>query len=350
METISEKIIALFLLVGIWYLAQLVIYLYARLGWFWVVVKEGEAVAIMRNRAFHEMKLRYTGHRFRGHLNGEKEDVDNLKRYDIEVSQNKEAFLAHSFQARVCSVIFPIRGIFWIGVPPFYEVHRYTFKWTDDRLVKRVEEINWILVQKYVYGITLDRIELEGGIPYNIELLVTMQITNPAKALFRVKRWFDASIDRISGWARDEFSSLSLDDFLAPTSGKLHAGEKLAIALEKILGFAKAELIPQFGVSVSIVQVVKIDPSDEDMRSITIKREIAKQEALAVVEKANGEAEAIRIVNKAAEEMSDKAIILKGFDAIKHAGANVTLVGKDLDLSRMIINLPTASSKKGGAE
>lgn len=349
METIMETIIALLLLAGIWYLAQLVIYLYARLGWFWVVVKEGEAVAIMRNKAFHKMKLRYTGHHFRGNLEGEKEDVDNLEIYNIKVSTNKEALSAYSAKAHFFSVVFPIKGILWVGIPPFYEVHRYTFKWTDDHLKNRVEEINWILVQKYVYGITLDKIELEGGIPYNIQLLITMQITNPAKALFRVKRWFDASIERISGWARDEFSSLSLDDFLAPTSGNLHAGEKLAKALENILILSKTELIPEFGVSVSIVQVVKIDPINEDLRGITIKREIARQEALATIEKATGEAEAIRIVNKAAEEMGDKAVILKGFHAIEKAGANVTLVGKDLDLSRMIISIPT-TGKKGGAE
>ncbi|MEK7569214.1 MAG: SPFH domain-containing protein [Patescibacteria group bacterium] len=347
----KTTIIISLLVIGIWYLAQLVIYLYAKLGWFWVVVKEGESVAIMRNKAFHKMKLRYTGHHFRGDLEGKKEDIDNLEIYNIEVSPNKEALSAYSAKAHFFSVVFPIKGILWVGVPPFYEVHRYTFKWTDDHLKERVEDINWILVQKYVYGITLDKIELEGGIPYNIELLVTMQITNPAKALFRVKRWFDASIERISGWARDEFSSLSLDDFYAPTSGELHAGKKLELALKKILGFTKAELIPQFGVSVDIVQVVKIDPSNENLRDVTIKREVAKQEALAVVEKANGEAAAIRIVNKAAEEMSDKAIVLKGFDAIRHAGANVTLVGKDLDLSRMIINIPTATAnKKGGAE
>jgi len=341
--------IVLFLFVGIWYLAQLVIYMYAKLGWFWVIVKEGEAVAIMRNKTFHKMKLRFTGHDFRGDLKGEKDTVDNLEIYNIGVSPNKEAFLASSSKAHFFSVVFPIKGILWVGIPPFYEIHRYTFKWTDDRLKERVEEINWILVQKYVYGLTLDKIELEGGIPYNIQLLVTIQITNPAKALFRVKRWFDASMERISGWARDEFSSLSLDDFLAPTSGNLHAGEKLSLALEKIKQLAKEQLTPQFGASVGIVQVVKIDPSNEDLRDITIKREVAKQEALAVVERANGEAEAIRIVNKAAEEMSDKAIILKGYDAIKHAGANVTLVGKDLDLSRMIINIPT-TSKKGGTE
>lgn len=344
-----KTIIVLLLFVGIWYLAQLVIYLYAKLGLFWVVVKEGEAIAIMRNKAFHKMKLRYTGHHFRGELKGENEKVDNLEIYNIEVSPNKEAFSASSFKAHFFSVVFPINGILWVGIPPFYEVHRYTFKWTDDRLEKRVEEINWILVQKYVYGITLDKVELEGGIPYNIELLATMQITNPAKALFRVKRWFDASFDRISGWARDEFSSLSLDDFYAPTSGELHAGKKLEDALRNILESAREQLTPQFGVAIDIVQVVKIDPSNENLRDITIKREIAKQEALAVVEKANGEAEAIRIVNKAAEEMSDKAIILKGFHAIEKAGANVTLVGKDLDLSQMIINIPTAN-KKGGAE
>lgn len=349
MET--ETIVVLVLIVGIWYLAQLAIYLCAKLGVLWVVVKEGEAVAIKRNKAFHKMLLQYTGHHFRGHLKGEPENVDNLEFYNIEASPNKEALDHLSLLSRVRSLILPVKGVSWIGVPPFYEIHRYKFGWTDDHFKPRdPEDIGWILVQKYVYGITLDKVEVEGGIPYNIQLLATMQIVNPAKALFRVKRWFDASVERISGWARDEFSSLSLDDFYAPTSGELHAGKKLEDALKKILESARKDLTPQFGVTVDIVQVVKIDPSNENLRDITIKREVAKQEALATIEKANGEAEAIRIVNKAAEEMSDKAIVLKGFDAIRHAGANVTLVGKDLDLSRMIINIPTTGKKDGGTQ
>lgn len=330
-----KTMIVLFLLVGIWYLAQLAIYLCAKLGILWVIPKEGEAVAVMRNKAFHKMKLRYTGHQFRGHLIGESEDVDNLEIYNIEVSPNAEAFSASSAWSHIFSVIFPIKGISWIGIPPFYKIHSYPFKWTDDRFKERSEEISWILVKKYVYGITLDKIELEGGIPYTIKLLVTMQVTNPAKALFRVKRYLDACIDRISGWARDEFSSLSLDDFLAPTSGKLHDGENLKEALKRILNSAEEQLTPQFGVSVEIVQVANIDPSDEELRKITLKKETAKQAALASIEEAKGEAEAIRIVSEATEKMSDKAIMLKGFDALKHAGANVTIIGKDLNLPAM---------------
>ena len=224
----------------------------------------------------------------------------------------------------------------------------------------------------------MDKVELEGGIPYTIKLLATMQVTNPAKALFRVKRWFDASTERLAGWARDEFSNLSIDDFLAPTAGNkqtrenLHTGEKLSNALEKILTSAKNQLTPQFGVSVDIVQVAKIDPSDEKLREIIVKKEVAKQTALAAMEEAigkaeankteakgkaeankteaEGEAEAIRIVNKAAKEMDDKAVILKGFDAIKNAGANVTLIGKDINLPAMI-NIPATKEKgKGGSE
>lgn len=336
-----ETMIVLFLLVGIWYLAQLAISQCANLGIFWIVVKEGEAVAVMRNKAFHKMLLRYTGHRFHGHLKGKREDVDNLEIYNIEVSPNAEAFSVSSVWSRISSVIFPIKGISWIGIPPFYKVHRYEFKWVDDHFKPRTEPVSWILVQKYVYGITLDKIELEGGIPYTIQLLVTMQVTNPAKALFRTKRYFDASIDRISGWARDEFSILSVDDFIAPTDGKItvspgaHAGKKLSDALERILGSAKKELAPQFGVSVDTIQVEKIDPSDDELRKITLKKEEARQKALAAIDEAKGEAEAIRIVNEAAEKMSDKTIMLKGFDALKHAGANVTIIGKDLNLPAM---------------
>lgn len=347
-----ETILVLFLLAGIWYLGQLAIYLCAKLDILWVMPKEGEAIAIMRNESFYKMILRYTGHHFRGHLKDENDNVDNLEIYNIEVSPNTTAF--SSANSHFLSIIFPVRGISWVGIPPFYKIYKYTFGWTDDRFVERkLEDLKWILVQKYVYGIVLDKIELEGGIPYTIRLLVTIQVTNPAKALFRIKRWLDTSIERISGWARDEFSGLTLEDFVVPTSDKpkvpndIRTVEKLDEALKRIFQFAENNLTPQIGVSVSMIQIANIDPSDEKLREVTIKKEVAKQTALAVIEEAKGEAEAIRIVSEATEKMSDKALVLKGFDAIKHAGANVTLIGKDLNLPAMI-NVPI--TKKGGSE
>ncbi len=338
-----EVFLSAILIVVIWYLAQLVIYLCSSLGILWVTPKEGEAVAIMRNKKFHKMVLRYTGHCFTETIS--EEATDNLEMYNIVQDE------APGIISLFISLVFPIRGVSWVGIPPFFSIHRYKFEWTDDRFEKRApEEIEWILVQKYVYGIILDKIELEGGIPYTIKLLITLQITNPAKALFRVKRWLDATMERISGWSRDEFSSLSINDFVAPEGDRemadyaAHAGPRLERALQRIMESAKTQLTPEFGVSVSIVQVVEIDPANEDLRSIIIQREVAKQKALAAIEEARGEAEAINIVNAAAEKMSEKALILRGYHAIEHAGANVTLVGRDLNLSTMI-TIPT--DKKG---
>jgi len=342
-----DGILAVILVVIIWYLSQVVVYLCANLGIFWVIIKEGYAVAIMRNGVFHEMKMRYTGHHF---ATKNYHEGDNLEAYDIEGEPNGD--IVKSSALYLSRILFPIQGIAWVGIPPFYKVHDYEFKWLDDRFEPRKEEVSWILVKTYVYGLTLEEIELEGGMPYNIRLLITLRITNPAKALFRVHRWLDASLERIYGWARDEFSSLSSDDFFAPTSNRsetstnFHASERLQEALGRIIDSSRAQLTSAFGVSVDVLQINGVDPSNEDLRGVIIQREVARQRALAVVEEAHGDAEAIRIVNEQAEKMSDKALILKGYEAIKHAGANVTIIGKDLNLSGMI-NIPTGNSKKG---
>lgn len=343
-----DAIIVVLLLVIIWYLTQMIIWLCASIGIFWITPKEGVAVAIMRNKKFHKMLLRYTGYHFKSQRNDYEPTEENLDGYEIKQDENPVGISMFD------SIVFPIKGVSWIGIPPFYSVHKYKFEWMDDRFVMRApEEIEWILVQKYVYGLILDSVELEGGIPYTIKLLITLQIKNPAKALFRVKRWLDASMERIKGWARDEFSNLSIDDFVAKegesdaNTQTAHAGPKLEKALERIMESAKRYLTSEFGVEITIVQVAEIDPSNDDMRRIIIQREVAKQEASAIIEKAKGEAEAINIVNMAAEKMSDKAMMLKGFHAIEHAGANVTLIGKDLNLPAML-QIPT-SKKEGGA-
>jgi regulator of protease activity HflC (stomatin/prohibitin superfamily) len=52
---------------------------------------------------------------------------------------------------------------------------------------------------------------------------------------------------------------------------------------------------------------------------------------------AQAEADAINTINSAAANMSENALLLKGFSAIENASASVTLVGKDLNLGGMIL-------------
>lgn len=335
-----NSIIVVLLLIGIWYVAQVVVWLCAERNIFWTIVKEGYAVAIMRNGVFHKMLLRYTGHRFKG---SDYHEGDSLDAYEIE-PEEKKVILDHSVSYLV-GVLFPIHGIAWVGIPPFFGVHKYMFEWLDDRFEPREEEVSWILAKTYVYGLILEKIELEGGIPYTIRLLITLRVTNPAKALFRVHRWLDTSLERIYGWARNEFSNLSADDFFIASDGR--AGEKLVQALERITTAAKSQLAP-FGVSVDVLQINEVDPNDGELRAIIIKKEVAKQEALAAIETAKGKAAAIGIINEAAEKMSEKALLLEGFEALKKAGANVSLIGKDINLPLML-QIPTAPKKNDGS-
>lgn len=339
-----DEILSTVLIVAIWYLTQVIIYLCANLNTLWTIIEEGHAVAIMHNGIFHKMKMRYTGHHF---TTTHYHEGDNLAAYDIKSELNGNS--VKNFLLYLSSILFPVQGIAWVGIPPFYQLHRYEFKWLDDRFEPRKEEITWILLKTYVYGLILKEIELEGGIPYEIRLLITMRITNPAKALFRVHRWLDTSLERIYGWARDEFSSLSSDDFFAPTSGqqenapRVHASEELKKALERIVDLSSSQLTPAFGVSIDALQI-NIDPSSKELRAVIIKKEVAKQDALAGIERALGKAKEIDIISEAASRMHPNALTLEGYGAIKGAGANVTLIGKDINLPAMF-NIPTGTTK-----
>lgn len=378
-----ENFAIIFGLVAIWYLAQRVIYLCAKRGIFWVIPEEGYAIAIMKNGTFYKMLLAYTGYRFVQKVPDVVEDIDhdgidaknkfdNLNVYHIEPEENEEAM--HDFMTHALEMLFLVNGIAWVGFPGFYEIYHFKHKWLDDKFQSREEEVGKILVQEYVYGLPLKDIELEGGIPYEIRLLVTLQVTNPAKALFRVGRYLDTALERIYGWSREKFSNLSFDDFVAKTTGlegEVSSGVpsgKLAKALSEILDSAK-ELEEQFGVSIKKIQVVDIDPADERMRGITLKKEIAKQEAAVAIEKAHGEAEAIRekakgeadairakatadadairALNEATADLNSNALLFRGYQALENTKANITLIGKDLNLPAM---LTIPATTKGGEE
>lgn len=327
MGTIWENVLIAIFLVANWYLAQVIMYYCAKQNILWTLIQEGHSIAIMHNGVFNRMIMRYAGHAF---TNKMKEGKDSLEIYDIEPTPTKSVI-----SGTLSNLIFPAKGVAWIGLPPWSTIYHERIKWTDDRFVERDEDVYQFLVQKYVYGITLPKLELEGGIPYDIRILVTLHLTNPAKAYFRVKRWVDTSTERISGWARTEMSALSIDDFVTPTDGdtlpQIHSSTKLNQAIERIVAKINNELSPEFGVGSSSCVVNKIDPSDEKMRGVIVAKEIAKNEGEAKFIKAQFEAQALSVVNEAAEKMGDKGMQLQAYNAIQNAGAHVTLVGSNVN-------------------
>ena len=310
-----ENIVIAILLVATWYLAQVAIYLSAKLGYFWIILEEGHAVAIKKNGAFKKMLLAYTGYRFCGAPTTRLSvDYDNLDIYNIEISPENEK--SNTLMASIANFILPVRGIRLLGAPGISE--------TSEQ----------VLVQAQIHKLLMDNIVLQGGIPYRIHLLLALQITNPAKALLRVDNYFGVCLEQIYGWSRNEFSTLTFENFtsrsIAPVeNSSLPAADKLDGAIARILKRTH-ELSRRFGVTIHEIQLTGINPMDEEMQAIITLQEIAKQKAAANVTKAQGEAQSLKIVNEAAEKLGNKALRIRELHAIEHASARVTIIGSNL--------------------
>lgn len=353
--------------IGIWYLAQFVMVQLAKRKTLWRVREEGYATAITKNGEFYEMKLAFTGKKFKGTLpaeaHGKDEETDNLDIYEIMHDSNDKAI--RGFKNRLLDILLPARGLIWVGFPEFYDVYKYKFEWMDDKYNQRDPEIlDKVKVTPYVYGMVFKNMELEGGIPFDIRFLITSQVTNPAKALFRITRYVDAMLETVRGLARNEFSlKLSYNDFVTQTSdpgSTTVPSTKLADAIDRMVT-AVNTVTKDFGVTVHGIKV-DIDPASDKLREITLQKEEAKQAGLAAIEKAKLQADALKeeatgqaraldiatkakakallTLNKAAKTLDDKTLHLKDLEAIE--GSDLTLING--------LNLPTTATlpiKKG---
>lgn len=339
--------VSLFSLVGIYYLCILIIYILAKLELFWVIVEEGYAIAITRNDQFHCMKMAFSGYQFKGSDALAKGD-DTIDQW--EIVKDEEARIQSPVE-KFLGYIIPIKNIHWIGIPPFFKVYRYKFTWMSVKMKEgkdeaefevREEELGSILLRSYVYGLIIKNVELLGNIPFDFRLILTIKTNNPAKALFRIQRWLDAIIERVSSEVRETFGPL---DYTTQIIGQTVAQEKLAKVIAKLEKTTKG----QWGMLLTDAKIYSVDPH-ADFRKATTAQEIAKLEAKATIEtslgdrdaeinRAEGTATAIKKVNDAVAQYGDQALKLEGFRTIREAKSNITLVGKDIET----ILVPTTS-------
>lgn len=340
-----ESLLFGFFIVCDWYLAQMVIHLLAKRNLFWTMHEEGFALPITRNGKFHRVALTYSGHQFTGErLNKKTNIVDDLNIYDIEVAPTSAGR-----SSWLLDLILPVRGIVWIGIPGFHEIYDPAIDFTDDRLRSHSPGPNRILVREYVYKLLMKDAEIEGRIPFEISVLITAQVTNPAKAAFRIAKYFNASVEYIDGWARREFSQLSIDDFIA--SAPEYKNEVVSVrpttcldaALSRIL--EKTSELARFGLAIHKIQVANITVASEQIRQVLMQREAARQKASATVEEARGEARAIEIINEAAEKMGGNAMRLHELHALENTRANFTLIGAQQLPVPTIITVPSITQK-----
>jgi hypothetical protein len=353
----------LFLIPAAWYSVQYGILQLAKLGVLWDIVPEGYARAYVKMGKLAKMGLSYTGFQFKGALpTNASQDTDNLGVYKIVHLPNEMAL--PNLDNRLRDILLPSWGVVWKGLPGFYETHTVNkLTWIDSTFQERVaENVTEVLVRAYVYGLKMDNVELQGSLEFNFRFLVGMQVTNPALVWFRIDRYVDAVLGGIKILIIKHFKGLSWTDVVGTNKASSQQGSTTQDALTKALKAvvkAAKEFEELYGVKIYEVGVFDFEAANAETRLAITSEEVSLLKANAQIAEAEGrakitkidadakanakrteaqaEADAINTINSAAANMSENALLLKGFSAIENASASVTLVGKDLNLGGMIL-------------
>lgn len=338
----SENLWAIIGIIVIWYLIQVVIYFCTELDIFWTILEEGYAVPVMRNKIFHKMILSFTGYHFAHYQTGE--TYDNLDDYNISRASSS-IVSPRTFGALLLSILFPMRGIIWVGIPGVFNVSN-----------KKIQ------VTRTAYEVNLEKVLLAGGMSLNVQLSVVRQIMNPAKALFRVNDYLSTSDQYLESSIRREFANLSVYDFVpkTPVSTETPANpvieSRLDSALSKILTQSR-RLNSDYGIIFHRVQVQNYQPANGLTAKLIVQLTEIKIAADAAIAAAQGAAEvtriqavaeaaAMRVINAAAEEMGPNAMHLKDLHALENMRGNLTIIGSDVKLPMIL----PVSTTKGGSE
>ena len=145
------------------------------------IVKEGTAKAVMTLGKFSRVIFQWENHWM---------DVE----WNIWREGEKESPIRAENEKKIRGRIF---GGLYFYIWPLYGIHKYPLRWTDLRRVEETEEkiekpqfhdeeLKYVMLKPAVYWTKLFKVETlpPERIPVNIEILVTMRISNPFRFLF----------------------------------------------------------------------------------------------------------------------------------------------------------------------
>jgi regulator of protease activity HflC (stomatin/prohibitin superfamily) len=366
---------------------------------FFILMREGEARSVIRGGTHYKTLMAYEGHTI-----GRKETTTDGRplplvgdgfdyEYVIPTTTPTHPRLRQHLQRMNW-----LQGIGFVGILKGTRLYRYPFAWMSfkrglmsesEKPFKQHDEkiLSYIYVQPAVYVFQMKTTEVAGDFPHDIWILVTIQVTNPARALHRTPFWLDTTIGILepqlrellgqftpteinSGSLRSPASVASQADDASTNEGKhqqetrdrlarldkrLEAGSDDDSDLSKHLKdlcehvtYNEADLEKstelKSGAAVRSIAIFAADPSDSTLRDALLANEKARLQgeaeftsaefaAKAKIRLAEGDKKAIELVREATKDMTpDERVI-----ALANIGAKA-LVDAAEKGARVIVN------------
>lgn len=203
-----------------------------------------------------------------------------------------------------------MRGVYWVGIPPFYKIYSYRFRWASfeqkydeksgtliTRPVTTEKTLRYITLKDDIYNMTVESAETSEVIPLNIEIALTVNITNPRKALFKIEKWLEVVINQVGAKIR---KFVGTQGYFQLIQAKDQEKNLLDYSSEKLLSDRKLEFIITairliYGVNIKRVQIKEINPATKEAEEF-IRASI--QEFISARQSAGWEKEAVGLKRK----------------------------------------------------
>jgi len=288
------------------------VYFLAKNNIFFTIVKEGQAKAILKFGEFERIIMRYQGYGL----------DQEWKVCEIAKCENPESELI-SEPAR-------IGGLMWVGIPFIHSVYKYEFRWVSfeqteegGRLIEKPishpeENIDYIIVQDDIFYTFLSGAESKELLPINMQLLLTIRIVNPYKALFRVQNWLEA----VQNQTKPALRGFASKKTYAQLIGKKEEVERES---DKFLQDSRIDeyLEKNYGARLKRVGMVSIDLSGERGKAYlesSTKQYEADREKERILTIADAEVERINRTYAAIKGHGDEGLFIRTNEAIEEAG------------------------------
>lgn len=192
------------------------------------------------------------------------------------------------------------RGLFWVSIwKPLGidKIYKRTMKFVrampDGTYEKHADENTDFLLTgtQYQYALLFSSAEDSNRLPLSGQMTMTAMITNPYKALFLVKDWFDALVSRVLPRVRQYISEHTYDQIIydpavqldADVFDMLHEKDPADPSSRSILDILHQE----YGIRLVALETVNVDPP-ENYRSSTLQKWQAAQNAAMEAEETGG--------------------------------------------------------------
>lgn len=262
---------------------------------FFTFVPEGRAKAVVRGDKFDKILMEWRGHKL--------DDDGNVVELE-EGEKEKKRFFG---------------GLRRYGLWPIQDIYVYPFQWTgvqeNGKPDRHPEEwLDFILLKDDIYWTAVESAEDKDLLPLNLELLLTIRVENPYKALFVVQNWLEAILNRLKPLARDRVTQSDYKELIV---AKEAIGEGLFEASETLRA---EEFSKRYGIKVRKIEVQDINPPDE-IRKETLAKFSAERQRERILVEADAEAQRIDVVYKKVRQFKDVGRLIRILEALEKSPA-----------------------------